>query len=331
MNPVPSLAGERRWTVYGLVLTTPHRFANRVVETRAPADLWVRPVDAPPIAPGWQTLAPAYRSDLMIDDHQHFLDVIVTPDATVFHYSEVVDFFVLEDGIAYQVHDAEYDFMVELNLLGNVLSYWLERAGNPALHAAGVVVDEHTIGFLGDRGTGKTSLAATMIARGYPLAADDRLALTSTPSGYLARPGYAQMRMWPEQARHFLGHDRLERVKRTMPKLRVPVGPGGFGSFDGDVRPLAALYAPQRHDGGEVTFQNLSLGQALFHLVRNSCLVGIVEGTGLAVRRLAILGDLVARVPVRVVRYPNGLHLLPEIVERIADDARSLVRGSSTW
>ena len=327
MSSVPSLPGERRWTVYGLVLTTPHRFANHVVETSAPADLWVRPVDAPPIAPGWQDLAPAYRSDLMIDDHQHFLDLIVAPDATVFHYSEVVDFFVLADGIAYQVHDAAYDFMVELNLLGNVLSFWLERAGSPVLHAGGVVVDEHVIGFLGDRGTGKTSLAATMIARGYPLATDDRLALTSAPSGYLARPGYPQMRMWPEQARHFLGHDRLERVKRTMPKLRVPVGPGGLGSFDGAVRPLAALYAPQRHDGDDVTFQNLSHGPALFHLVRHSCLVGIGEAAGMATRRFTILGDVVTRVPVRVVRYPNGLHLLPEIVERIADDARSLVRA----
>ena len=327
MSGVASLPEEARYTVYGLVLTTPHRFVNRVVPTDAPADLWVRPVDSEPIAPGWQAIAPAFRSDLMIDDHQHFLDIIVAPDATVFHYSEVVDFFLLEDGIAYQVHDAEYDFMVELHLLGNVLSYWLECAGNPALHASGIVVDEHVIGFLGDRGTGKTSLAATMIARGYPLATDDRLVLTPTPNGYLARPGYAQMRLWPEQARHFLGHDRLERVKRTMPKLRVPVGPGGFGSFDGAVRPLAVLYAPQRHDGDEVTFQNLSPGPALFHLVRNSCLVGIVEGAGLASRRLAVLGDLVTRVPVRVVRYPNGLHLLPEIVEQIAEDARSLMRG----
>ena len=327
MRLVASLPGEHRWTVYGLVLTTPHRFVNRVVQTDAPADLWVRPVVAPPIAPGWQGMAPAYRSDLMIDDHQHFLDVIEAPDATVFHFSEVVDFFVLQDGIAYQVHDVEYDFMVELHLLGYVLSYWLERAGYPALHASGVVVDEHVIGFLGDRGAGKTSLAATMIARGYPLATDDLLGLTPAEHGYRARPGYPQMRMLPEQARHFLGHDRLERVKRTTLKLRVPVGPDGFGSFDGTIRPLGALYVPQRHDGDEVVFQSVQPGEAVFHLARNSYLLGIVEGVGLASKRLAILGNLVSRVPVRVVRYPNGLHLLPEIVERIAEDVRSLVRA----
>ena len=327
MSRVASLPDERRWAIYGLVLTTPHRFANRVVPTDAPADLWVRPVAAPPIAPGWQDIAPGFRSELMIDDDQHYLDVIVAPDATVFHFSEVVDFFVLEDGIAYQVHDEAYDFMVELHLLGYVLSYWLERAGCPALHASGIVVGEHVIGFLGSHGTGKTSLAATMIGRGYPLATDDLLGLTPTPRGYLARPGYPQMRMWPEQARYFLGHDDLQRVNRAKPKLRVPVGSDGLGEFDGTLRPLAVLYAPQRHDGQEVVFQKLESGAALFHLVRSSYLVGIVEGAGLATRRFTILADLVASVPVRAVRYPNGLHLLPDIVERIALDARALVRA----
>ena len=325
MNRVASLPGERRWAIYGLVLTTPHRFANRVVPTDAPADLWVRPVTAPPIAPGWQDIAPGFRSELMIDDHQHYLDVIVAPDATVFHFSEVVDFFVLDDGIAYQAHDEAYDFMVELHLLGYVLSFWLERAGWPALHASGIVVGEHVIGFLGSHGTGKTSLAATMIGRGYPLATDDLLALTPTPDGYLARPGYPQMRMWPEQARYFLGHDDLERVNRAKQKLRVPVGPDGLGAFDGAIRPLAALYAPQRYDGDEVTFSDLRPGPALFRLVQDSYLVGIIEGAGLASGRFATLADLVARAPVRVVRYPNGLHLLPDVVERIAQDARSLV------
>lgn len=327
MTGVASLPGERRWAIYGLVLTTPHRFANRVVPTDAPADLWVRPVDTPPIAPGWQDIAPGYRSELMIDEHQHYLDVIVAPDATVFHFSEVVDFFVLEDGIAYQVHDEAYDFMVELHMLGYVLSYWLERSGWPALHASGIVVGEHVIGFLGDHGTGKTSLAATMIGRGYPLATDDLLGVTPTPLGYLARPGYPQMRMWPEQARYFLGHDDLERVNRAKPKVRVPVGSDGLGSFDGTVRPLAALYAPQRHDDDEMRFFNLDAGAALFHLVRHSYLVGVVEGAGLATRRFPILADLVARVPVRVVRYPNGLQRLPDIVERIAEDALALVHA----
>ena len=324
MSGVVPLPGERSWRVYGLVITTPHRFVNRLVRTDAQADLWLRPVDRPPIADGWERINPGFRSDLMIDDHQHFLDVIAAPDATVFHFSEVVDFFVLDDGIAYQVHDLAYAHMVELHLLGYVLSFWLERAGWPAMHASAIVVDDHTIAFMSDHGGGKTSLAATMLRLGYPLLSDDIVGLTPTPDGYLARPGYPQMRMWPEQARYFLGHDQLERVNRAKSKLRVPVGPGGLGSFDGTLRPLTALYVPQRRDHGEVEFEDLEPGQALFQLVRDSYLVRILEGIGRATRRFATLADVIRRVPVRVVRYPNGLERLPEIAERIAEDARAL-------
>jgi hypothetical protein len=318
------LPGERRWTLYGLVVTTPHRFVNRLVETDAPADLWIRPVDAPPLDAGWEAIAPGYRSPTMIDARQHFLDVVVTPDATVFRFSEVVDFFVMADGIAYQLHDVAYAHMVELHLLGFVLSYWLERSGRPALHASAVVVDGQAIGFLSNHGGGKTSLAATLVRLGYPLLSDDIVALTLSDGSPLAHPGYPQMRMWPEQARHFVGHDDLELVHPGLTKRRVPVGSDGLGAFDGTSRPLAALYLPQRRDGGEVAFETMPAGPALFELVRHTFLIGIVEGAGLAAARFAALGAVVGRVPLRIVRYPNGLDLLPTVAERIADDARRI-------
>lgn len=328
MTPVAPCPGERRYALYGLVVTTPHRFANRLVETDAPPDLWIRPVDAPPLEAGWEATTPGYRSPTLIDERQHFLDLLVTPTATVFRFREVVDFFVLADGIAYQLHDPAYAYMVELHLLGFVLSYWLERAGWPAVHASSVVVDGSAIAFLSNHGGGKTSLAATMLRLGHPLGSDDIVALTVADDGVLARPGYPQMRMWPEQATHFLGHDGLERVHPGLTKRRVPVGPGGLGSFDGERRSLAALYLPQRRDGGDIALETMPPAQALFELVRQTFLVGIVEGAGLANARFATLARVVGRVPVRIVRYPNGLDLLPEVAERIANDARTLARGA---
>jgi hypothetical protein len=94
------------------------------------------------------------------------------------------------------------------------------------------------------------------------------------------------------------------------------------------MRPVAALYLPMRHDGGAVAFETVPPAQALFELVRHTFLVGIVEGTGLAHRRFARLAEIVKRVPVRFVRYPNGLDLLPAVAERIVDDARALTGGS---
>ena len=328
MTPVDALPDERCWSIYGLVVTSPHAFANRLAPIDAPADLWVRPVAAPPLPAGWDEGEPAWRSATLVDERRPFLALHLTPDATVFRFGGVVDFFVLDDGIAYQLQDANYDYMVELHLLGFVLAYWLERAGWPALHASSVIVDGHAIAFLSTHGGGKTSLAATMLHLGYPLGSDDIVALTPAAGSFLARPGYPQMRMWPEQARHFVGHDALEQVHPGLTKRRVPIGADGFGAFDGASRPLTALYLPQRRDGGDIAFATMPTGQALFELVRHTFLVGIVEGAGVAARRFATLAEVVKRVPVRTVGYPNGLERLPEVVERIADDARTLATNA---
>ncbi|MFU8889421.1 MAG: hypothetical protein ACNA8N_12550, partial [Trueperaceae bacterium] len=208
------------------------------------------------------------------------------------------------------------------------LAFWLERAGWPALHASSVVVDGSAIAFLSSHGGGKTSLAATMLRLGYPLGSDDLVALTPMGGTFLARPGYPQMRMWPEQAGHFVGHDALEQVHPGLTKRRVPVGADGIGVFDGALRPLAAMYLPQRRDGGDIEFETMPSAQALFELVRHTFLVGVVEGAGLTAARFPTLAEVIRHVPLRIVRYPNGLELLPTVAERIADDARTLARGA---
>jgi hypothetical protein len=321
MTHVERLPDERCWTLFGLHVTSPHRFRNRLsVSERAP-DLYFRPVDASPIGAGWRATAPAYRSPLKIDDEQHVLDIVITPRGTVFHFSEVVDFYVLDDGVAYVLLDPAYAHMVELHFLGYVMSYWLERAGWLALHASAVVSHGHAIGFLSNHGGGKTSLAATLIAHGLPLLTDDILAVRRAGPEVVGLPGYPQMRMWPELARHFLGHDDLEIVHPGLTKRRVPVGDGTFGSFDTVARELAVLYIPRRREDGPVEIADLSSGAALFELVRHTFLHGVVQNSELSQQRLRALGAIVERIPIRTLAYPSGLDRLPEVARVVLLDA----------
>ena len=60
------------------------------------------------------------------------------------------------------------------------------------------------------------------------------------------------MRMWPDEAQHFLGHYRdLEIVHPQLDKRRVVVGSEGFGTFCAEARPLACIYIPERRDPAE--------------------------------------------------------------------------------
>lgn len=314
------------WSLYGVRLQSDHTFENAVPRAAATAvagvdELTFAYVEEPPLSRGWERAPYRYASRARIDDHTSFLYVLEVNDCTVLRFSHVVDFFVWPERILCRLLDPAYRYVVELHLLGFVMSYWLEARGILALHAAGVVVDAQAVGFLATNAGGKSALAASLMQAGHPLSSDDILAVERGAERPLARPSYPQMRMWPEMARHFAGTDALPQVHPNLSKRRVAVGPEGFGRFDDAVRPLAVLYLPERSDGGDVTFADLRFGEAAFALEQYAFLAPMLADTGLQQRRFTTLAAVAATVPLRRVRYPSGLERLPEVAAAIAEDA----------
>ncbi len=78
---------------------------------------------------------------------------------------------------------------------------WSARGGL-ALHASGISFEGRAIAFAGPSGRGKSTLAAFLTARGFPLICDDSLLLnmnSDTPEVY---PGPDLLRLWEDSARH---------------------------------------------------------------------------------------------------------------------------------
>jgi hypothetical protein len=86
-------------------------------------------------------------------------------------------------------------------LLGKVLPAISVMRGYEALHAASVRGPEGAVAITAPSGMGKSTLALELMARGWPLLADDVLALSALPRGVLAHPGIAQMNVTGEQLR----------------------------------------------------------------------------------------------------------------------------------
>lgn len=321
---------ERTWSLFGLRLRSAHVFENRLTPDRGQPDLRFAYVDHDPIAPGWEGLAPAYASPNLVDDDQPWLAVFRTPACTVLHFGGVATFFLFDDRIACRVLDPAYAYMVELHLLGYVLSLWLELRGVLMLHAAAVEVDAHAVGFLATNKGGKTSLAASLMQLGHPLVSDDIVPLETELGGAVARPGYPQMRMWPDQAALFAGPiERLETVHPRLEKRRVPTGPGAFGTFTQAERlPLACLYLPQRVVGAPIEIAALSTATSLVTATEHSFAVGIVEGLGLEVERFGRLAHLIRHVPIRRLTYPDGVEHLPAVRSAVLEDVRRLLEAA---
>ena len=291
-------------------------------------DLTFRLADGPPVT-GWEGGAPVYASSARHDSGGSLFYVYRQGGLHVLRFTEAADLYIWPQEIVCHLLDPANDYMVEIYLLGFALSVWLELQGIPALHASAVVVEDRAVGFLAANSGGKSSLAAALMQAGHPLLTDDILPVERRQEAFWGRPGYPQMRMWPDQAQHFLGYyEDLDIVHPAYPKRRVPVGENGLGAFCEVPQPLACLYIPERRDPDaretQVEITPILGVEALTSLLGQSFALGIVEALGLQASRFSFFASLASQVPMRRLVYPEGYEQLPRVRRAILDDLLGL-------
>lgn len=133
-------------------------------------------------------------------------------------------------------------------LVGRILPWASVLRGFEVLHASAVQVDGGLIAFAGPTGSGKTSLAVQMVARGARFVTDDVLALDLLEGGVRAHPGAAVAAVRPAE-RAAIDRSTWRRVGSvigrsgktfmTLPRIDSP-------------GPLRALYFLEAGDGPAV-------------------------------------------------------------------------------
>ena len=93
-------------------------------------------------------------------------------------------------------------------VVGPGLGVVLHRRGRLVLHGSAVDVGGRAVVLLGEKGAGKSTTAAALLARGHALLTDDLVALAERPGGGsdglpAVAPGPTQMKLWPESAEAF--------------------------------------------------------------------------------------------------------------------------------
>jgi hypothetical protein len=325
-------AGSRRWPVYdlfGLKMASDFGFATSLIEGPGRPDLAFTCVPAMPSGSDWDEGSPAYASAYRSVDGESVAYLYRLEDCDVFRFTRVADFYLGPDRLLCHLLDRAYDYLVEIRLMGPVLSFWLERQGIPALHASSAVVGDRAVVFLSSNGSGKSSLAASLMQAGHPLLTDDILPVEERHGAFVGRPGYPQMRLWPDEAIYFLGHyDDLGLVHPGYSKRRVPVGRDGFGTFWHSPCPLACIYVPERREsverGMEIEITPISPRDAVMELVRHSFSAHVVEAVGLQPRRLKFFARMAEQLPMRRIAYPSGLQHLSQARDAIREDLTRL-------
>jgi len=116
---------------------------------------------------------------------------------------------------------ADLDGSDELNLipflLGPVMALMLHQRGFLVLHGSAVNMGHGAVAFLGHRGNGKSTTAIHLYVEGYPLVADDILAIKFYREGLpVVYPGYPHVRLSEEAYNQVKEHTDILTPIRTL-------------------------------------------------------------------------------------------------------------------
>lgn len=189
--------------------------------------------------------------------------------------------FTVEDAVTY--------------LLGPVIGLVLRLRGVPSLHASAVAVDGVAVALAGAAGTGKSTTAAALAARGHALVADDVLALRAGAEGIFAQPAYPQLRLWPDVVPTLYGAGaRLPPLTPNWDKRALRLD----HAFHPLPLPLGAVYVLVGREAGPDAPRLEPMGgmEALLALVSNGYVGWFPDRTAQA-RELETLGRVARAIP----------------------------------
>jgi hypothetical protein len=199
-------------------------------------------------------------------------------------------------------------------VMGPVMGTLLYQRRWLTLHASSISLGGKAVAFMADRGWGKSTMAAAMVARGHDLVADDVTAVKSDGNELVVTPGHPLLKLWPDAA---------ASVNEDPGKL-PEIAPGSYKRnlrasrrFTSDSLPLGCIYVL---DGGDILeIEPLRPQEALTELIRSTYGRDLLQ----AVRpgsHLQQCADVVNSVPIRRLRRPYSLEALSDVVRLIEED-----------
>lgn len=218
-------------------------------------------------------------------------------------------------------------------LLGTIFGTTLRLRGTLCLHSSVIAIRDRAIAFLGVKGAGKSTTAAALAQRGYPVLADDVAVLHRQDAGFQVQPGYPRLRLWKSAVNAIYGSEAdLPRVFQPLEKHFLSLSAKGEAEgeapwqFHPHPLPLAAIYLLEARDPdlAAPTITPLAPTLAVMHLLSHRYPQTFQPSSALQKQEFAEIVRLAGRVPIRQVHRPDSLDALPTLCDAILDDVGSL-------
>lgn len=209
--------------------------------------------------------------------------------------------------------------------LGPVMGFLLRQRHTTPLHASCVEIYGRGIAFSGDAGFGKSTTAAALALRGFPVLSEDIVPFRPSQEEILVVPGYPRVCLWPDSVANLLGSAQALPQLTPVWEKRYLALDGTRAKFSSQELPLGAIYVfGNRSDARQApSVQAMSPREALLDLVQNTYMNWLLDREQRAAE-FDLLAGLVQHVPVRRIIPHADPKRIPELCNLIVDDARGL-------
>lgn len=270
------------------------------------------------------------RADVEIQIHR--LTNLPIEDKTTYHYSwaseqgvylywKDVATFLVQDGrkiIIDPVSGVE-EKRLRLFLLGAALSVILHQRGYLVFHASAVAINGAVAIFAGNKGWGKSTMAAALNRNGHNFVADDVVAVDiKNKDVYTVLPAFPQIKLWSD-AISSMGDDPAEfsTVSSLVDKRIYNL----VDSFLDRSLPLKHIYVLGVSDKTVPEICPVKAQKALIYLIAQTYYArwGKQTFTQDSASNLLACTEIIKKIPVYHLTRPRSLELLPDIVRLLEE------------
>lgn len=208
-------------------------------------------------------------------------------------------------------------------LLGQVISMALVKQGVEPLHATAVVVDGQAVAFLGNTGYGKSTLGAAFMRAGFAVLTDDLLVIVKSRGQFMAQPGPARIKLFPESAEALLPEPISgATMNPDTPKLILPLDERQAWSNSAPIRTLYLLSEPNAESPSyEIEIRRPSRRAACIALVKNTFNT-VIQGPDRQARQFNTATELAAGLDIKSLTYARDLGRISQVVDAVLADVR---------
>lgn len=212
--------------------------------------------------------------------------------------------------------------------IDHVMPRVLNLLGIESLHATAIAATSGAVAFIGDAGTGKSTLAASFHLNGLETFCDDCLVLRDEGAGVgiVATPGYPGVRLWQDSFQALMSDAPPgPAVAQYTSKTRLL---SDTAAVQAEPLPLARIYLLERPlqrpsadatAGASPVIARVSAAEAFPVLVGASFPLDLTDYAMLT-RHFRFIVRVAASVPIRRLTIPNDFSALPAVRDAVLAD-----------